>query len=180
MLPLYAVATIGFQPETYRDREASEVINVTVAVLTGTLSREVVVRIYSIDSSAKCENINFVPKLLFYHHDKLICLYLAPNDYKSFNETLTFDSEKTMLVFPVRIINDGVDEEDEQLLSRLQLEPVEGDSPNVRIQVQPNVTTLTIVDDDGKSTNYATYSVLDATLVGFQKYPLALNIRGTL
>ena len=49
---------------------------------------------------------------------------------------------------PVRIINDGVDEENEQLLSRLQLEPVEGDSPNV--QAFPNQATLTILDDDGK------------------------------
>ena len=51
-------------------------------------------------------------------------------------------------MIPVRIINDGVDEEDEQLLSRLQLEPVEGDSPNVL--VQPNLATLIILDDDGK------------------------------
>ena len=50
-------------------------------------------------------------------------------------------------MIPVRIINDGVDEEDEQLLSRLQLEPVEGESPNV--QVAPSEATLTILDDDG-------------------------------
>ena len=53
-------------------------------------------------------------------------------------------------MIPVRIINDGVDEEDEQLLSRLQLEPVEGDSPNVL--VQPNMATLIILDDDGNYT----------------------------
>ena len=72
----------------------------------------------------------------------------APDDYELINRTLTFDSERSRLVVPVRIINDGVDEEDEQLLSRLQLEPVEGDSPNV--QVLPNQATLTILDDDGK------------------------------
>ena len=42
--------------ETYSEREPNEVINVTVAVLGGTLSQEVVVRIYSMDSSARCEN----------------------------------------------------------------------------------------------------------------------------
>ena len=73
---------------------------------------------------------------------------LAPGDYEPINRTLTFDSESSRLVIPVRIINDGVDEEDEQLLSRLQLEPVGGDSPNV--QVEPSEATLTIVDDDGK------------------------------
>ena len=72
----------------------------------------------------------------------------APDDYEPINRTLTFDSERSRLVVPVRIINDGVDEEDEQLLSSLQLEPVEGDSQNV--QVLPNQATLTILDDDGK------------------------------
>ena len=51
-------------------------------------------------------------------------------------------------MIPARIVNDGVDEEDEQLLSRLQLEPVEGDLPNV--QVEPAEATLIIVDDDSK------------------------------
>ena len=51
-------------------------------------------------------------------------------------------------MIPVRIVNDGIDEEDEQLLSRLQLEPVEGDLPNV--QVEPAEATLIIVDDDSK------------------------------
>ena len=77
----------------------------------------------------------------------IIC-HSAPDDYEPINRTLTFDSERSSLVVPVRIINDGVDEENEQLLSRLQLEPVEGDSPNV--QVLPNQATLTILDDDGK------------------------------
>ena len=49
-------ARIGFEMETYSEREPNEVINVTVAVLGGTLSQEVVVRIYSMDSSARCEN----------------------------------------------------------------------------------------------------------------------------
>ena len=48
-------ARIGFERERYSGREPSEVINVTVAVLAGTLSQEVVVRIYSMDSTARCE-----------------------------------------------------------------------------------------------------------------------------
>ena len=79
-------------------------------------------------------------------------LYLAPGDYEPFNKTLTFGSERSRHAIPVRIINDGVDEEDEQLLCRLQLEPVDGDSPNV--QVQPNNATLVILDDDGKGNDY--------------------------
>ena len=62
--------------------------------------------------------------------------------------TLTFNSASTRLVIPVRIVNDAIDEDDEQLISRLELEPVEGDLPNV--QVDPSEATLTIVDDDGE------------------------------
>ena len=40
----------------YNGSEADEVINVAVAVLSGTLSQEVVVRIYTMDSSALCKN----------------------------------------------------------------------------------------------------------------------------
>ena len=90
--------------------------------------------------------------------------YLAPDDYEPINRTLTFDNERSRLVIPVRIVNDGVDEEDEQLLSRLQLEPVEGDLPNV--QVEPAEATLIIVDDDSKKTvcvmtlNYNTWLII--------------------
>ena len=73
----------------------------------------------------------------------------APDDYEPINTTLTFDSATSRIVVPVRVVNDEIDEEDEELLSRLQLEPVGGDSPNV--QVQPAQATLIIVDDDGKS-----------------------------
>ena len=52
----------------------------------------------------------------------------------------------------MRIINDEIYEEDEQLLSRLQLEPVDGVLPNV--QVDPSQATLTIEDDDSKRTKY--------------------------
>ena len=74
---------------------------------------------------------------------------LAPDDYEAVNMTLTFDSATSRLVIPVRIVNDAIDEEDEELISRLQLEPVEeGSLPNV--QINPDQTTLIIEDDDGK------------------------------
>ena len=50
-------ARIGFERVMYNGSEADEVINVAVAVLSGTLSQEVVVRIYTMDSSALCKNI---------------------------------------------------------------------------------------------------------------------------
>ena len=48
-------ARIGFERETYSGAESDEVINVAVAVLGGTLSQEVVVRIYTMDSVARCK-----------------------------------------------------------------------------------------------------------------------------
>ena len=72
----------------------------------------------------------------------------APEDYEPLNRTLAFSSTITRLMIPLRIVNDEIDEENEQLVSRLQLEPVGGDLPNV--QVDPAQATLIIVDDDSK------------------------------
>ena len=86
-------------------------------------------------------------------------------------------------MIPVRIVNDGVDEEDEQLLSRLQLEPVEGDLPNV--QVEPAEATLIIVDDDSKKTvcvmtlNYNTWLIIYFIYL-LQEFQLVLNFQDTL
>ena len=48
-------ARIGFESEMYSGVEPDEVINVAVAILGGTLSQEVVVRIYTMDSVARCK-----------------------------------------------------------------------------------------------------------------------------
>ena len=128
----------------YNGSEADEVINVAVAVLSGTLSQEVVVRMYTMDSSALCKNII----LSYILPNVYLPLTSAPEDYEPVNMTLTFDGASSRLVIPVRIVNDAIDEDDEQLISRLELEPVEGDLPNV--QVDPAQATLTIVDDDGE------------------------------
>ena len=58
MITFYATtaARIGFERVMYNGSEADEVINVAVAVLSGTLSQEVVVRINTMDSSARCKN----------------------------------------------------------------------------------------------------------------------------
>ena len=137
-------ARVGFEKTTYNGTEAEEVINVFVAVLGGTLSQEVVVRIYTMDSTARC-------KLSFGKFSTVVvksCHPSAPEDYEPLNRTLTFSSTITRLMIPVRIVNDDIDEENEQLVSRLQLEPVGGDLPNV--QVDPAQATLIVVDDDSK------------------------------
>ena len=55
----FAAARIGFEQDTYRGSEPDEVINVAVAVLGGTLSQEVVVRIYTMDSIARCKGFHW-------------------------------------------------------------------------------------------------------------------------
>ena len=130
---------------TYSGAEVEEVINVVVAVLGGTLSQDVTVRIYTMDSTARCKLSFDRSQVIF---TKLVILPSAPEDYQPLNRTLTFNSTITRLTIPVRIVNDEIDEEDEQLISRLQLEPVEGDLPNV--QVDPAQAILIIVDDDSK------------------------------
>ena len=130
---------------TYSGVEVEEVINVVVAVLGGTLSQDVIVRIYTMDSTARCKLSFGRSQVIF---TELVILPSAPEDYQPLNRTLTFNSSITRLTIPVRIVNDEIDEEDEQLISRLQLEPVEGDLPNV--QVDPAQAILIIVDDDSK------------------------------
>lgn len=77
-----------------------------------------------------------------------VCLCLAPDDYEAVNQTLTFDATNTRTTVPITIVNDEVDENEENFISRLSLEPVVGDPPNV--QLQPDQATLLIGDDDGQ------------------------------
>ena len=81
---------------------------------------------------------------------ELICLFLAPDDYEPVNQTLLFDATNTRRVVRITIVNDQILENDEDFLSRLALEPVDGDQPNV--QIDPAEATLVIQDEDGKRT----------------------------
>ena len=125
-----------------------------MALLSGTLSQEVVLRIYTMDSTARCKLGNMSCREHALHDDRWlkahpIAPHAAPDDYQLVNTTLTFSGDTSRIVIPVTVVDDVIDEEnEEQLLARLRLEPVEGDLPNV--QVDPAQATLIIEDDDSK------------------------------
>ncbi len=62
------------------------------------------------------------------------------------NVTLTFDADNTRRVFLITLLDDEVDEVDDILSSLLGL-----DSQDSTVTLSPNETTITIIDNDGKS-----------------------------
>ena len=50
-----AVVTIGLNPATYSVREDAGSVNVTLSVLAGTLDRDVIVTLTTMNSTAMCE-----------------------------------------------------------------------------------------------------------------------------
>ena len=95
-----------------------------VAVLQGELSSPVVVRVSIMDGTA-----------------------LSGEDYQSINQTLTFDQDNTRMIISVPLLDDAIDENDEDILASLALDP---DDEDQNIQIQPAMATLLIIDDDGK------------------------------
>jgi hypothetical protein len=106
----------------YSADEADGEIEVFVAVLQGELSGPVVVRISTVDGTAN-----------------------SGSDYEGVNQTLTFDTATTRIPVTVPILEDNIDEEDENILARLSLEP---ESRDENVQIVPQNATLLIIDDD--------------------------------
>ncbi|ORU95142.1 MAG: hypothetical protein A6F71_10890 [Cycloclasticus sp. symbiont of Poecilosclerida sp. M] len=108
----------------YNGSESGGEIEVVVGVLQGELSGPVVVRIYTMDGTA-----------------------LSDTDYQSVNITLTFSPATTTAVISVPLLNDDIDEEDEDINARLELEPEDGQQ---NVQIDPDEAKLIIIDDDGE------------------------------
>ena len=108
----------------YNSSESSGVIQVVVAVLQGQLSDDIAVRIFTEDGTA-----------------------LSTSDYTSVVQSLTFSPNNTRLMIQVTIRDDNIDEDDEYLIGRLELDPAGGEK---NVQIQPDETRLLILDDDGK------------------------------
>lgn len=108
----------------YSGSEASGLIEVTVTVLQGSLSEDVVVRIFTEDATA-----------------------LSSSDYTSVDQLLTFSSTNTTITVSVPIQDDNIDEDDEYLRMRIELDPASGQT---NVQLMPDQAQLFIQDDDGK------------------------------
>ena len=118
-----AAAVIGFEEVMYNGTEPTGEIQVVVAVLQGELSEDVAVRIFTEDGTA-----------------------LSPLDYTSVDRILTFSPTNIRIIVTVSIEDDAIDEDNEYLTGRLELDPSGGQTS---VQIQPAEARLLIVDNDG-------------------------------
>ena len=72
-------------------------------------------------------------------------LSAGPQDFSALDMFLTFNSNTRRVLVNISIVNDEVDENQENLFTRLRLESVDAS-----VSVAPDNATILIVDDDGK------------------------------
>ena len=76
----------------------------------------------------------------------LWCILTDPDDYTELTQELTFDSDNTRRIVPVRIVNDNALESIEQFFSTLT---VDG-SLYPGVTLNPAMANINITDNDGK------------------------------
>ena len=78
-------------------------------------------------------------------------LSIAPSDYDALTDFLLgpFSDSVRQLSFNVSIVNDAIPEDDEDFTARLTLLPADQARLRNRVTVQPDLATVTILDDDG-------------------------------
>jgi len=80
-----------------------------------------------------------------------IHLSTAPSDYDALTgfRLGPFSNSVRQLSFNVSIVNDMIPEDDEDFTARLTLLPADQARLRNRVTVDPNVATVTILDDEG-------------------------------
>ena len=109
---------VGFDSATYRVNEASGTVELTVKLLSGTLTETVTVSYTTMDGSAR-----------------------ADSDYTTMMSTLTLSPMTPSVTFTVPIIDDSTHEPDQMFTVELKGTPAD-------ITLDPAIATVTITDDD--------------------------------
>ena len=80
-----------------------------------------------------------------------IHLSIAPSDYDGLTGFLLgpFSNSVRQLSFNVSIVNDAIPEDDEDFTTSLTLSPADQARLGNRLTVDPDLATVTILDDDG-------------------------------
>ena len=78
-------------------------------------------------------------------------IHIAPGDYGALTgfRLGPFSDSVRQLSFNVSIVNDAIPEDDEDFTARLTLLPADQARLRNRVTVQPDLATVTILDDDG-------------------------------
>ena len=84
-------------------------------------------------------------------HSHITYLSIAPSDYDALTgfHLGPFSNSVRQLSFNVTIVNDAIPEDDEDFIARLTLLPADQASLRNRVTVQPDLATVTILDNDG-------------------------------
>lgn len=72
-------------------------------------------------------------------------MYAGPEDFSALDMLLTFNASMERIPVEILIVNDDIDENSENVFSRLRLE-----SLDASVDVTPDEATILILDDDGK------------------------------
>ena len=87
-------------------------------------------------------------------HELLLHPYVAPSDYRNLTNFPLgpFNNDVRELSFNVSIVNDNIPEDEETFRASLTLDPADEARLGSCVTVSPDVTTVTILDNDGKHT----------------------------
>ena len=109
-----AVVTIGFNIVAYSVLEDVGSVHVTVSILNGTLTRNVVVTLSTVsDGTATGNNKHSFYTLMKTTHKCFLPTSLAGIDYNDLNITLMFDGTISTQMVTVPVLNDNVVEDTE-------------------------------------------------------------------
>ena len=146
---------ISFEEEVYTVNEADGEVTVSVAVLSGVLSSDVVVRMDTKDGNAKGEEISINsihPWLLSLSVCISAVMFCAPishttdgDDYRSVSELFVFNAVHTHFKVSLPITDDIINEGVESIYLHLELLT---SGANI-VFLTPDEATVEIVDDDG-------------------------------
>ena len=145
------VVEIGFERSHYSVRETAGQVTLSVAVLSGSLSDEIVIRINTHDRSAKGmlneQLYGEIPSTRHYFLTILLFEFscLATEDYSAGNELLTFSSVSTRHDVVITINDDDINEIIEEFGASISF----GGDAHDGILLVPDQATVQITDDDG-------------------------------
>ena len=136
--------TIGFNSTGYSINESGGNVLLSVHVLEKMISEDVIIHV-RLTTFHDTANGNSEPRLsLIYGLYKLFFI-IATVDYENLTTILNFNESSTKLEVPLHIIDDVVLENDEEFTVLLELLDAKYDG---RVMLQPNVSMVTILDDD--------------------------------
>ena len=159
---LFVLVVIGFNQATYTVREDAGSVTVSVSVMSGTISQDVIITLSTVPGGIATGGIIALRSMYWIHHTRYICatnsLHLispAGSDYTPVTTDLTFNSINAAIPQTVTIpilddlLLEGFEVFNVTLTTNNSTSILLQDS-NVTLYIQPDLATVTIEDWEGK------------------------------